>query len=210
MAITKYLNGVNPGYSGVTLTAMRDGALLSDANTPSAAGVSGTSGGLLRYDATLDLAGADAGKVTLVWHDGTTPEANVILSFEITIDSFGNEVEQSNDAILTAVQSLNDLSTADIDSRVAAALATYDVPTKTELDTAVGALPTLSEFLAGGDVDGYTLEQTLRLLLAAMAGKVSGAASTTNTIRAADDSKDRITATVDSDGNRTALTLDAT
>jgi len=60
------------------------------------------------------------------------------------------------------------------------------------------------------DIDGYTLEDALKLCLAALAGKISGAATATNTIRAADDSKARITATVDSDGNRTAITLDAT
>lgn len=63
--------------------------------------------------------------------------------------------------------------------------------------------------LASGDVDGFTLEQTFKLLLAAAAGKLSGAATATQIIRAADDSKDRITATTDADGNRTAITLDA-
>lgn len=70
--------------------------------------------------------------------------------------------------------------------------------------------PTVAEILAAGDVDGYTFEQFMKLCLAALAGKLSGAATTTVTIRAADDSKARITATVDSDGNRTAITLDAT
>lgn len=55
-----------------------------------------------------------------------------------------------------------------------------------------------------------TLRQALRLILAAAAGKLSGAADTTVTIRDTNDSKDRITATVDADGNRTAVTLDAT
>lgn len=65
-------------------------------------------------------------------------------------------------------------------------------------------------FPAGaGDIDGFTPEQTLKLLLAALAGKVSGGGTTTVAIRAADDSKTRITATVDSSGNRSALTLDA-
>lgn len=64
--------------------------------------------------------------------------------------------------------------------------------------------------MAAGDVDGYTLEETLKLCLAALAGKLSGADTTTVTIRAADDSKARITATVDSDGNRSAVTLDET
>lgn len=70
------------------------------------------------------------------------------------------------------------------------------------------ALPTLAEILAGGDVDGYTIEQALKIILAALAGKLSGAATNTVTVRAADDSKDRITATVDASGNRSAVTLD--
>jgi len=58
--------------------------------------------------------------------------------------------------------------------------------------------------------DGYDLEQAIRLILAADAGKLSGGGTTTEIMRAADDSKARITATVDSSGNRTAITLDAT
>jgi len=54
----------------------------------------------------------------------------------------------------------------------------------------------------------YTLRQALRLVLAACAGKLSGAATTTNTIRDVGDAKNRIVATVDADGNRSAVTLD--
>jgi hypothetical protein len=57
---------------------------------------------------------------------------------------------------------------------------------------------------------GYTAKQSMRLMLSALAGKLSGAATTTVTIRNAADSKDRIVATVDSDGNRTAVTHDTT
>jgi hypothetical protein len=78
------------------------------------------------------------------------------------------------------------------------------------LDAAITTRPTLAQILAGGDVDGYSLEETLKLCLAALAGKLSGAASTTITIRSADDTVDRIIATVDVDGNRSAVTLDAT
>jgi hypothetical protein len=55
-----------------------------------------------------------------------------------------------------------------------------------------------------------TLRQAVRLMRAALVGKLSGAATTTVTIRDAADSKARITATVDSDGNRSAVTTDAT
>jgi len=58
-------------------------------------------------------------------------------------------------------------------------------------------------------VDTYTPRQTLRLLLASQAGKLSVSGATV-TIRAVDDSKDRISATTDSTGQRTAVTLTAT
>ncbi len=53
-----------------------------------------------------------------------------------------------------------------------------------------------------------TLRQALRVVLAATGGKVSGAATTTITFRDTADSKNRIIATVDADGNRSAVTLD--
>lgn len=56
-----------------------------------------------------------------------------------------------------------------------------------------------------------TVRQALRLIVAATAGKISGAATTTITIRnAVVDDKDRIIATVDGDGNRSAITYDLT
>lgn len=53
-----------------------------------------------------------------------------------------------------------------------------------------------------------SIKETLRLVLAALAGKISGANTHTVTIRNVGDSKDRITATVDDYGNRTAITYD--
>ncbi len=54
---------------------------------------------------------------------------------------------------------------------------------------------------------GLTLRQALRVIAAATAGKVSGGGTSTITIRnAVADGADRITATVDSNGNRSAIT----
>jgi hypothetical protein len=64
--------------------------------------------------------------------------------------------------------------------------------------------------MAGGDVDGFTLEETLKLLLSAATGVLAGAATNSITIKAADGSKTRITGTVDADGNRTVVVRDAT
>jgi len=60
-------------------------------------------------------------------------------------------------------------------------------------------------------VDGsYTGRQALRAFMSALAAKVSGMGTTTVTFRDTGDSKNRITATVDASGNRSAITLDLT
>jgi len=80
-----------------------------------------------------------------------------------------------------------------------------------------GAAPLSAEGLALSLLDdqlietGMTMRQALRLISAAVAGKVSGGGTTTITFRnAVVDSKNRIVATVDSNGNRTAITYDST
>jgi hypothetical protein len=62
--------------------------------------------------------------------------------------------------------------------------------------------------LANGIETGITPRSALKLMLSALAGKLSGAATTTVTIRNVGDSKSRIVATVDADGNRSAVTTD--
>lgn len=55
---------------------------------------------------------------------------------------------------------------------------------------------------------GYSLREAFRIILASVGGKLSGAETTTVTIRNITDDKNRIVATVDSNGNRTAVTYD--
>jgi hypothetical protein len=84
------------------------------------------------------------------------------------------------------------------------------------LASAYTAPPTASENatglldLAAGVETGLTLRQALRLVVAAEAGKLSGAATATIVIRNVADDKNRITATVTEDGDRTALVYDLT
>jgi hypothetical protein len=54
------------------------------------------------------------------------------------------------------------------------------------------------------------MRQAMRILLAALAGKSSGGGTVTLTFRDVADSKARITATVDTSGNRTAIVRDGT
>ena len=55
---------------------------------------------------------------------------------------------------------------------------------------------------------GQGLAYWVRVAIAALAGKLAGAAGLTVTIRDQADTKNRITATVDQDGNRTSVTVD--
>lgn len=72
--------------------------------------------------------------------------------------------------------------------------------------SATGVDDILDEVVLGS----YTMRQLLRGISAATLGELSGAATTTITIRSADDTKDVVIATVDANGNRSAVTLDLT
>ncbi len=99
-------------------------------------------------------------------------------------------------------------------------------PAETDAPVAVGQVTwTGTAFLVGSTANqvsdalldrtdavesALTLRQALRLVVAATAGKLSGAATTTVVVRNVGDTKARITATVDADGNRSAVTTDVT
>lgn len=109
------------------------------------------------------------------------------------------------------------LQTAGDLAALLATIASYVDTEVSSLVTAVAALPSASANatalldLADAIEVGLTVRNSLRLQSAALAGKLAGAGGTSVTIRnAIADSKDRITATVDSSGNRTAITTDLT
>lgn len=81
------------------------------------------------------------------------------------------------------------------------------------LDTEIAAIPTAAANAAAIwalVIEGaHTAKDYMRLMAAAAFGKVSGAATTTVTIRDRADTKNRITATVDADGNRSSVVVDA-
>jgi len=62
---------------------------------------------------------------------------------------------------------------------------------------------------AGGVESGFTLRQVLRLLASVLLSKISGAGTGTEVFRDINNTKNRVTSTVDANGNRTAITLDA-
>lgn len=166
---------------------------------------------------------------TAVWQDATAGDFTAAGSIGKSLYTAGNApgaasglslvgsamtLTSAYDPAKTAAQAATALSTAQWTNALATNLGTlagHDPGSTLASAANVAAVPaaTATAVLAAGDVDGYTLEQTLKLCLASLAGKVSGGGTTTITIRAADDSANRITATVDSNGNRTAVTLNA-
>lgn len=76
------------------------------------------------------------------------------------------------------------------------------------LDLLIDAIKAKTDLIPG-TTDGLTFSQKLTLFAAVLLGKASGLETTEATYRAADDSKNRVVATVDADGNRTVVTLDA-
>lgn len=141
---------------------------------------------------------------------------------DLTLDAIASSVWSSGTRTLTAID--EDSTTLDLDGTIRAAVGLAAA----NLDTQLGDLPTAAEIriemdanstdlddiiaqanLIPGTTDGLTFDEKQTLFAAVLLGKASGLEGTTAIYRAADDSKDRVTATVDDDGNRSAVTLDA-
>lgn len=76
---------------------------------------------------------------------------------------------------------------------------------------AMSTLAEVADAIHDEVVDGSTtFRQSVRLANSALGGKASGLATTTAVYRDLADSKNRLSATVDADGNRTAVTRDLT
>lgn len=132
------------------------------------------------------------------------------------IDTEIGAIKSKTDLIPASPASVSDIPTANITA----------IKAKTDLIPAtpasVGSQMTLSSDernsigtawldLTAGVESSLTVRQAMRIIVAACGGgKVSGAGTTTIVIRNFGDSKDRITGTVDANGNRSALTFDLT
>jgi hypothetical protein len=146
--------------------------------------------------------------------------------------AIGSATAAAVEAIEDAVAALNDLSAAEAQYAADAALAAkgYSAARATNLDRLDAAVASRAQAgdamaltaaerltvanalldLADGIEAGLTPRGALRLALAALAGKLSGAGTGTETFRSAvADAKDRIVASVDAQGNRTAVAVDA-
>lgn len=122
--------------------------------------------------------------------------------------SVGSNLDKTGYALSSAgqVQVANTtLDTATVDGR---AVGSYGALIRSNLNAAVASLPTVDDILDEQIGDGtITMRQALRAILATQVGKLSGAATTTITIRNSADTANVVVATVDANGNRSEVVL---
>ena len=182
-------------------------------------------------DLTAAIAGGKNAEATLAGTGDLTAIGQLIISLEATIGGSGDITGADLLAFLNLAAALAGEGgvTAQLTAlgELAAAVEGDGTVAGTTVLTALGtlaaAINVTGDVLTTGNVanaildavngveEGLTVRHALRLIAAATAGKISGAATTTITIRnAVVDDKDRIVATVTSDGDRTAITYDLT
>jgi len=151
----------------------------------------------------LDAAtsGKMANQVDIIQTDTTTDIPATITTMQ------GNVTDILTDTATTIPGLIADLDT--VVDRVE--VDTQDL--QTQIGTAGAGLTALNDItvaeIIAGIADGtYDLQEMLRIMFAALAGKSAGGGTSTITFRDAADSKNRISATVDANGNRTAITVD--
>lgn len=142
-----------------------------------------------------------------------------VAAVQSTADAILTDTGTTIPGTITTLQATADAietDTQDIQTRLPAALVSG------RIDASVGAMAAgvlTASALAADAVDEIwdevmegttTARQSMRLANSANGAKLSGAATTTVAIRDLADSKDRVTATVTADGDRTAVTLDLT
>jgi len=133
--------------------------------------------------------------------------ANVITAASIAADA-GTEIAGATWDELAAGHTIvgsfgEGVSVTTNNDKTGYSLASTDVTlSATERDAVATALLDL----ANGVETSFTVRQTLRLISASVAGILSGAATSTITIKALDKTTTRLTATVDASGNRSGIT----
>lgn len=159
---------------------------------------------------TLDIsAGGEAG---VDWANVGTPGSTVNLSATTTnlvntVTTYTGNTVQTGDnfarigAAGAGLTALGDTRIANLDATVSSRLATSGY-------TAPPSAASIASAVWAAVLEGtYTAANYMVLFAAALLGKASGLATTTAVYRDTGDTKNRISATVDADGNRTSVTL---
>lgn len=162
-------------------------------------------GGAFANLSTLPSANPAGGRAVMIDLSSSEMTADSIVIQ--CVDAAGAEWCDQLINLQTTASQLDDLATA---SDMALVKAKTDlIPAS---PAAVGDIPTaaaVADAVWDEAVDStITARQSIRLANSALGGKASGLNTTTAVYRDLADTKDRISATVDADGNRTAVTRD--
>lgn len=210
-----YPIGYRPPY-GFRL-ALRDGGMASSTQANAALSTTGNLAGGRNLEAsssfTLTVTDAQLDQIVSAVANGTLSFAklNAILAGAANAGASGTLTFTATSALAGAKFSV----TASASGSLSGAGSVLTAIGHMEAEGG-GATPLSPEGLAASLLDNedietnYSLRESLRLILSSLAGKVSGAGTSTITIRDVNDTVNRIVATVDSNGNRTAVTKDVT
>lgn len=186
---------------------------------------------LAEGDLTAAIAGGKNAECTIAGVGDLTATGALIISLQATIAGSGDISGAALLAFLNLAAALSGeggvaaqlTALGELQSALAGTGTVAGTTVLTALGTLAAQINVTGDVLTTGNVanaildavngveDGLTVRHALRLIAAATAGKISGAATTTITIRnAVVDDKDRIIATVTGDGDRTAITYDLT
>lgn len=204
-------------YTLGTISPATAGSVRADAVTGAVGSVTGSVGSVTgAVGSVTGAVGSVTAAVTITGDLSATMKTSVenavwdaTLASHLNVGSTGaalNAAGAAGDPWLTNLPGAYGLGTAGnivgnkLDATVSSRAQPSDVPTANQNADAL-----LDR--AAGIETGITPRQGLRVMLSAMVGKLSGAGTTTVKIRDTQDTKDRITATVDAQGDRTAVTL---
>lgn len=217
------------GLSGTTVgvvTDLADGAinaatLAADTITAAKIAADAITDAKVASDVTIASVTGSVGSVATGGIASSSFAAGAIDAAAIAANAIGAS-ELAADAVTEIQSGLSTLDAAGIRTAVGLASANLDTQLFTivgyidtevasilaAVDTEVAAIKAKTDLIPG-TTDGKTFSQLVTLIAAVLLGKASGLDTTTAIYRAIDDSKARVTATVDADGNRSAVTLDA-
>jgi hypothetical protein len=201
-------------YSDTTIIASKSVQIYSDTTAIAGAGGSLT----VAQDSKLTRVNS---KATQIYSDTTAISAaggslSVAQASQLVLAASKSVQIYSDTTIIYSDTTIANSKAVQIysDTTIIASKATqlYSDTTAIHSDTTqIGTLANIADAIHDEVVDGsVTFRESVRLQNSALAGKASGLGTTTAVFRDLADTKARITATVDSDGNRSAVTRDAT
>jgi hypothetical protein len=169
------------------------------------------------------MAGTGRGQSGIIMaYNGTTKVVTLCSDWETNPDT--TSVYAIMPYGISSVACMSTDALADINTQCDTALADYDGPTRTEATSDKDAIITeidanetkidllnditVADIIAGISDGTYDLQEMQRIMFAAITGKSSGGGTVTLKFRNSGDTKDRITATVDNQGNRQSVVLD--